>query len=110
MELTVKGMLLDDIDEVRVELADRATDVSEIFPDLGGGSGCTHRRATASDPQGRAYAQPAAVSDRGVCGLLLLAFAVAHSILLRIDHVRTRAAETTDQGRHQGRRRARPDR
>jgi hypothetical protein len=44
------------------------------------------------------------------CDSLLLALAVAHSIHLCIDHVGTRAAETTDQGRHQGRRRARPDR
>ena len=44
------------------------------------------------------------------CDLLLLTFAVAHSILVRIDHLGTWAAATTDQGSHQGRRRARPDR
>ena len=50
MEVTVEGMLLDEVDKVRFELADHAREGSEIFSDLGGGSGCTHRRGTAPDP------------------------------------------------------------
>jgi hypothetical protein len=44
------------------------------------------------------------------CDSVLLTVAVAHSILVRIDHLGTWAAATTDQGSHQGRRLARPGR